>query len=80
MKYSPYSPNLSPCDYYSFGPLKIVFGVQRFTSNEEAEEYLCNWLLTKPESFYKKDIKKIAGEVAKMRRLRGWLSRKIIIF
>ncbi|KOC58687.1 hypothetical protein WH47_08488, partial [Habropoda laboriosa] len=52
----PYSPNLSPCDYHLFGPLKEVLGGQRFKSNRQVEQFTCNWLRTQPSSFYDSGI------------------------
>jgi len=35
-----YSPDLSPCEYFLFEPLKELFGAKRFTINEEVEEHV----------------------------------------
>ncbi|CAH2012296.1 unnamed protein product [Acanthoscelides obtectus] len=36
----PYSPDLSPCDYYMFGSLTEALGGQRFNTDEEVEEFV----------------------------------------
>lgn len=54
-----YSPDLWPLDYHMFGPLKEVLGGQRFDENAQAKQYLGNWLLDRPASFYGEGIKKL---------------------
>ena len=34
----PYSPDLAPCDYHLFGPLKQDLGGQRFATDDEVQE------------------------------------------
>jgi hypothetical protein len=34
----PYSPDLAPCDYHIFGPLKETLGENTFQSDEEVHE------------------------------------------
>jgi hypothetical protein len=53
----PYSPDLSPCDYHMFGPLKEALGGQRFDDDEQVENFVRKWLQTHPPSFYDAAIK-----------------------
>jgi histone-lysine N-methyltransferase SETMAR len=46
LEHTPYSPDLSPCDFILFGPLKEVLGGERFNSNQQVEQFVCNWLET----------------------------------
>jgi hypothetical protein len=39
-----YSPDLAPSDYNLFGPLKDALRDRRFTSDEEVEEVVHEWL------------------------------------
>lgn len=59
IEHAPYSPDLSPCDYHLFGPLKEALGGQQFQNNEEVKQFVCNWLRTRPTSFYNKGIQKL---------------------
>jgi histone-lysine N-methyltransferase SETMAR len=44
LEHRPYSPDLSPCDFFLFGPLKEALGGERFNSNQQVEQFMCNWL------------------------------------
>lgn len=59
LEHPPYSPDLSPCDFHLFGPLKEALGGQKFHSDNEVEAYVRNWLQTRPDSFYVEGIKKL---------------------
>lgn len=59
LEHPPYSPDLSPCDFHVFGPLKEALGGQKFHSDNEVEAYVRNWLQTRPDSFYLEGIKKL---------------------
>jgi len=53
-----YSPDLSPSDYHMFGPLKEKLGGQHFDDDEQVENFVRNWLQTRPPSFYDAEVKK----------------------
>ena len=36
-----YSPDLSPCKYHMFRPLKEVLGRQHFDDDEQVENFVC---------------------------------------
>lgn len=59
LEHPPYSPDLSPCDFHVFGPLKEALGGQKFHSDNEVEAYVRNWLQTRSDSFYVEGIKKL---------------------
>lgn len=59
LEHPPYSPDLSPCDYYLFGPLKEALGGLRFETNAEVESFVREWLRDKPRDFYEKGIRKL---------------------
>ena len=52
LRHPPYSPDLSPCNYNMFGPLKEALGGQRFDDDEQVENFVRIWLQTRPPSFY----------------------------
>jgi len=58
LEHPPYSPDLSPCDFHLFGPLKEALGGQRF-KDDEGVKYVRNRLLTQPVSFYNAGIKNL---------------------
>lgn len=37
LEHPSYSPDLSPCDHYLFGPLKKTLGGERFASNDKVK-------------------------------------------
>lgn len=56
LEHPPYCPNLSPCDYHLFIPLKEALGGQHFENNHAVETFVRECLTTKPSYFYKKKI------------------------
>lgn len=46
-----FSPDLSPCDYYMFGPLKGKLGGHRFDKDTAVGTFVRNWLKTRPPFF-----------------------------
>jgi histone-lysine N-methyltransferase SETMAR len=59
LEHPPYSPDLSLCDFFLFGPLKEVLGWERFNSNQQVKQFVCNWLKTRPSSFYDTGMKNL---------------------
>ena len=41
-----------------FGPLKEALGGQRFDDDEQVENFVRNWLQTRPPPFYDAGVKK----------------------
>ena len=77
LEHPPYSPDLSPCDFHLFGPLKEALGGQRFSSNEGVEEFVRNWFLTRPKEFYAQGISKLPERWAKCVELSGEYIEKL---
>ena len=48
----PYSPDLVPPDYYSFGPLKETLKGGRFTSDQLVKGAVHAWLAVQPKTFF----------------------------
>ena len=59
LQHPPHSPDLSPCNYNMFGPLKEALGGQRFDDDEQVENFGPNLLQTRPLSFYVAGLKKL---------------------
>lgn len=53
-----YSQDLQPCDFHLFGPLKEALGGNHFENDEQNR--LCNWVLTRHASFCHGGIKKLS--------------------
>ncbi len=59
LEHPPYSPDVSPCDYYVFGLLKKAPGSQSFSSNDGVEDFVRKWFLGHSCSFYAAGIAKL---------------------
>lgn len=59
LDHPPYSPDLSPCDFHMFGPLKKALGGERFANDQQVEQFVRNWLGTRPKSFFENGINKL---------------------
>jgi hypothetical protein len=55
----PYSPDLSPCDYHVFGPLKKTLKGRWFNSDEAVREAVELWFIQQPVSFFAEGITKL---------------------
>jgi histone-lysine N-methyltransferase SETMAR len=78
-EHPPYSPDLSPCDYHMFGPLKEALRPQRFDDDGHVENFTCKWPQTRPPSFYNSGIKKFPIRLQKCIE-KGGNCRKVRIF
>ncbi|GFX25277.1 histone-lysine N-methyltransferase SETMAR [Trichonephila clavipes] len=56
MPHPPYSPNLSPSDYYLFWSLQNFLDGKTFTSNEEVKNHLDQFFASKAQKFYDRRI------------------------
>ena len=65
LPHPPYSPDLSPCDYYLFPKLKEYLRGKRFGSNEEVQEEVEHWLGTQPTNFYFQGIQALRHRLQK---------------
>ena len=52
----PYRPDIPPCDYAIFGPLKKALRGKLFTSDDDVKQYVQNWFTTQPLEFYETAI------------------------
>ena len=52
LDHPPYSPDLAPSDFFLFPHLKIMFGGQRFSSNEEVITFVKNYFAEKNTECY----------------------------
>jgi len=52
LPHPPYSPDLSPSDFYVLGPLKEAMGGKSFRSDEEAQQAVHEWLLSQLKDFF----------------------------
>ena len=51
LQHSPFIPDLSPCDYHVFGPLKKSLKGRRFKSDSEVEFAVSEWFRKHPQDF-----------------------------
>ena len=47
--YPPYSPDMSPCDFQVFGPLKKHLKEQRPNSDDELKNAVKDWVSSRPQ-------------------------------
>ena len=59
LPHTPYSPDLTPSDYWLFDDLKKMLQGKRFSSNKEVIARTEAYFKIKDESLYKKDIEKL---------------------
>jgi len=59
LEHPAYSPDLTPSDYYLFGPLKDVLRGRRFTSDEGVKKAVHECLAAQPKTFFSEGIKKL---------------------
>jgi histone-lysine N-methyltransferase SETMAR len=59
LDHPPYRPDLSPCDYHVFGPLKKTLKGRRFNSDEAVREAVEQWFNQQPVSFFAEGITKL---------------------
>uniref|UniRef100_A0A1Y1LBA1 Tc1-like transposase DDE domain-containing protein n=1 Tax=Photinus pyralis TaxID=7054 RepID=A0A1Y1LBA1_PHOPY len=59
----PYSPDLSPCNYYVFGPLRqSLKGRRRFKSDTEVDFAVGEWFRKEPQEFYQHRIYRLVKQ------------------
>ena len=51
LPHPPYSPDLAPSDFHVFGPLKEAMGSKSFSSDEEVQQAVQEWLCSQPKDF-----------------------------
>jgi histone-lysine N-methyltransferase SETMAR len=60
LEHPPYSPDLSPCNFHVFGPLKEALGGQGFNDDAGVGAYVRSWLKTRPTSLYEDGISRLS--------------------
>ncbi len=71
LEHPPYSPDLAPCDFHLFGPLKNALRGKTFANNEEVKIEVNQWLRTRPKEFFQTGIKKLVHRWEKCIELSG---------
>ena len=61
LPHPPYSPDLSPSDYYLFSPLKCSLKGRDFNTKEEVDLAINQWVDAKPTDFFRKGIHSLPG-------------------
>lgn len=70
-EHPPYSPDLSPCDFHVFGPMKNELAKERYNSDEEVKYATNDWCLQTGREFFKQGISKLVQRYEKCRNLCG---------
>jgi histone-lysine N-methyltransferase SETMAR len=52
LNHQPYSPDLSPSDYFLFRVMKKLLGGKRFSSDEEVKEAVTTWFEEQSKDFF----------------------------
>jgi histone-lysine N-methyltransferase SETMAR len=60
LPHPPYSPDLSPCDFYLFEPLKEALSDSQFQDDDGVAEFAHEWLRAQLKTFYKRIIMKLS--------------------
>ena len=61
LPHPPYSPDLSPSDYYLFSPLKAGLKGRNFASKEDIDMAIQTWIDNKPIEFFRKGIHSLSN-------------------
>lgn len=59
LPHPPYSPDIAPSDYYLFNCLNNDLINERFTSFEDIEKWVSDWIASKDEEFFRHGIRKL---------------------
>ncbi|GBN85421.1 Mariner Mos1 transposase [Araneus ventricosus] len=62
LEHPPYSPDLSPCDFHVFGPLKQAIRRHRFPTDDEVCVWVQAWVRKQPISFFKDGIDRLVSQ------------------
>ena len=54
-----YSPDLAPCNYHLFAPLKNALRGRKFSSDEAVQKAVHEWLCDQPKTFFSDGIHKL---------------------
>lgn len=59
LPHPPYSPDIAPSDYHLFRSMAHGLGEQRFQNRQEIQEWLDEWIASKPKKFFYDGIHKL---------------------
>lgn len=59
LPHPPYSPDLAPSDYHLFSSMSHALAEQHFTSYEDVEKWLHDWIASKDEQFFRRGIREL---------------------
>lgn len=59
LQHPAYSPDLSPCDFHLFGPLKKALKGQRFHTDADVMNAVNTWFSEQPQSFFADGIRRL---------------------
>ena len=62
LEHPPYSPDMSPCDFHLFSPLKKFLKGKRFNSDDELKDTVEGWLLSQPQKFWEQGILRLVRQ------------------
>lgn len=58
-KHPPYSPDLSPCDFHVFGPIKNDLATVRYSTDDEVKNSTLQWFNQIGRNFFDTKIEKL---------------------
>lgn len=70
-EHPPYSPDLSPCDFHVFGPMKQDLAAERYTNDEEVKTATLQWCKKVGREFFDRGIRKLVPRYEKCRQKFG---------
>ena len=71
LKHPPYSPDLSPCDYFLFPVMKKPLRGRKFSDLDNLKTEIKRWCRNQPTEFYAAGLRKLQERYDKCVRLQG---------
>ena len=71
IKHPPYSPDLSPCDYFLFPVMKKPLRGRKFSDLDDLKKEIKRWCRNQPTEFYADGLRKLQERYDKCVRLQG---------
>ena len=59
LPHPPYSPDIAPSDYYLFNCMNNDLIKHQFTSSENIEKWVSDWIVSKDEEFFRLGTRKL---------------------
>ena len=79
MSHPPYSPDLDPCDYHLFGPLKEALRGRRFTSDQEMKEAVHALLAVQPKTSFRRASGSVCNDGPSALKSKGTMLKMVLI-